>query len=78
MMLRKEVRQTRSQGQWSKCKEKKTEKVTSKTQSSKENLEKISVVYDKGQESFEEEVFTVSDSAKISRSIRTVTFVFKH
>lgn len=78
MMLRKEVRQARSQGQWAKSKEKKTEKVTSKTESSKENQETMSVVYDKGQESFKEEVFTVSDSAKISGSIRTVTIVFKH
>ena len=38
----------------------------------------MSVVYDKGQESFKEEVFTVSDSARISGSIRTVTIVFKH
>lgn len=38
----------------------------------------MTVVYDKGEESFEEEVLTVSDSAKISGSIRIVTIVFKH
>lgn len=38
----------------------------------------MSVVYDKGQESFKEEVYTVFDSAKISGSISIVTIVFKH
>lgn len=37
---------------------KKTEKVTSKRESSKKNQETMSVVYDKGQEGFKEEVYT--------------------